>query len=100
MTKDITEDQVNTLNFIFNNKLKGKPLEAIDKPLEEYIFSEMNYSLEVIKPVMEQLNKVIHEESNSLLMLSHTFSKNPASRKSTDTLVALRLDKFSLNSTK
>ena len=24
--EDITEDQVNTLNFIFNNKLKGKPI--------------------------------------------------------------------------
>lgn len=65
--EDITEDQVNTLNFIFNNKLKGKPLEAINKPLEEYIFSEMNYSLGVIKPVMEQLNKVIHEESKVYL---------------------------------
>ena len=40
--EDITEDQVNTLNFIFNNKLKGKPIEEIDKHLEEYIFSEMN----------------------------------------------------------
>lgn len=65
--EDITEGQVNTLNFIFNNKLKGKPLEAIDKPLEEYIFSEMNYSLTVIKPVMEQLGKVIHEESKVYL---------------------------------
>ena len=61
-TQDITEEQVNTLNFIFNNKLKGKPLESIDKPLEEYIFSQMNYSLEVIKPIMYQLNKVINEE--------------------------------------
>ena len=60
--QDITEDQVETLNFIFNNKLRGKPLDAIDKPLEEYIFSHMNYSLEVIKPIMEQLNKVINEE--------------------------------------
>ena len=59
--QDITEEQVETLNFIFNNKLKGKPLEAIDKPLEKYIFSQMNYSLEVIKPIMEQLNKVINE---------------------------------------
>ena len=65
--EEITEEQVNTLNFIFNNKLKGKPLEAIDKPLEEYIFSEMHYSLAVIKPVMEQLNKVIHEESQMYL---------------------------------
>ncbi len=64
---DITEEQVNTLNFIFSNKLKGKPLEEIDKPLEEYIFSEMNYSLSVIKPVMEQLNKVVNEESQIYL---------------------------------
>lgn len=65
--EDITEEQVTTLNFIFNNKLKGKPLEAIDKPLEEYIFSEMNYSLNMIKPVMEQLDRVIHEESKLYL---------------------------------
>ncbi len=65
--EDITEEQVTTLNFIFNNKLKGKPLESIDKPLEEYIFSEMNYSLKVIKPVMQQLNKVINEESQVYL---------------------------------
>ena len=42
--------------------MKGKPLEAIDKPLEEYIFSHMNYSLNVIKPIMAQLNKAINEE--------------------------------------
>ena len=65
--EDITEEQVNTLNFIFNNKLRGKPLESIDKPLEEYIFSEMHYSLKVIKPVMEQLDKVINEESEIYL---------------------------------
>ena len=60
--EDITNEQVETLNFIFNNKLKGKPLDEIDKPLEEYIFSHMNYSLNVIKPIMEQLNKAINEE--------------------------------------
>lgn len=65
--EDLTEEQVNTLNFIFNNKLKGKPFEEIDKPLEEYIFSEMNYSLKMLKPVMEQLNRVIHEESKFYL---------------------------------
>ena len=36
--QDISEEQVDTLNFIFNNKLRGKPLDFIDKPLEEYIF--------------------------------------------------------------
>ena len=59
--EDISEEQVETLTFIFNNKLKGKPLEEIDRPLEEYIFSQMNYSLKVIKPVMEQLNMLISE---------------------------------------
>lgn len=65
--EDITEEQVNTLNFIFNNKLKGKPIESIDKPLEEYIFSEMNYSLKVIRPIMNQLNKAINEEAKVYL---------------------------------
>ena len=65
--QDITNEQVETLNFIFNNKLKGKPLDWIDKPLEEYIFSHMSYSLEVIKPIMEQLNRVINEEEKIYL---------------------------------
>ena len=65
--QDITEDQVETLNFIFNNKLKGQPLELIDKPLEQYIFSHMNYSLGVIKPIINQLNKAINEEEKIYL---------------------------------
>ena len=65
--EDITNEQVDTLNFIFNNKLKGKPLDEIDKPLEEYIFSQMNYSLEVIKPIMKELNRVINKENEIYL---------------------------------
>ena len=65
--EDITEEQVNTLNFLFNNKLKGKPIEAIDKPLEEYIFSEMKDSLRMIKPVMEQLGRAVNEEAKLYL---------------------------------
>lgn len=65
--ESISEKQVETLNFIFNNKLKGQPLTKIDKPLEEYIFSEMSYSLNVIKPVIEQIKKVIKQESNLYL---------------------------------
>ena len=65
--QDISEEQVDTLNFIFNNKLRGKPLDFIDKPLEQYIFSHMNYSLGVIKPIMEQLTKAINEEEKIYL---------------------------------
>ena len=65
--EDLKDEQVETLNFIFNNKLKGKPLDTINGPLEKYIFSEMNYSLKVIKPIMEQINKVVNEESKIYL---------------------------------
>ncbi len=65
--EDITESQVETLNFIFNNKLRGKPLGKIDKPMEEYILSEMNYQVSVIKPIIEQINKAVNEQNNLYL---------------------------------
>ena len=51
-----------TINYMFNNKLKGKPLEIIDIPLEKYLINEMKYSVKVIKPIIEQIRKVINEE--------------------------------------
>ena len=65
--EDINQSQVETLNNLFNSKLKGKPLSKIDKPMEEYIYSEITYSVDVIKPIIEQINKVIEEESNIYL---------------------------------
>lgn len=65
--EDINQSQVETLNNLFNSKLKGKPLSKIDKPMEEYILSEINYSVEVIKPIIEQINKVIEEENQIYL---------------------------------
>lgn len=65
--EDITSSQVETLNNLFNSKLKGKPLSKIDKPMEEYILSEITYSVDVIKPIIEQINKVIEEESSIFL---------------------------------
>ncbi len=64
---DINVSQVDTLNNLFNNKLKGKPLSKIDKPMEEYILSEINYSVEVIKPIIEQINKIVEEQSKVYL---------------------------------
>ena len=65
--EDITQEQVETLNYMFNNKLKGKPLEIINQPMEEYIQQEMNYSVNVIKPIIEQLKKVISEDEELYL---------------------------------
>ncbi|MBR3249176.1 MAG: heat-inducible transcription repressor HrcA [Clostridia bacterium] len=65
--EDITDKQVETLNYMFNNKLKGEPIEKIDRPLEEYLFDEMTYSVKVIKPIIEQLKKVIAEDDTIYL---------------------------------
>ena len=61
--EDITENQVQTLSYMFNNKLKGEPITKIDKPLEKYLVEEMSYSVNLIKPIIEQMKKVVEEES-------------------------------------
>ena len=50
--EDVTQEQVDTITYLFNNKLKGKPLTQIDKPMEEYMHSEMSSVLNVVKPVL------------------------------------------------
>lgn len=60
--EDITQKQVETMNYMFNNKLKGQPIETIDRPLEEYLYDEMTYSVNVIKPVIEQIKKALQDE--------------------------------------
>ncbi len=60
--EDITEKQVETINYMFNNKLKNQPIEIIDVPLQEYLINEMKYSVKVIKPIIEQIKKVLQEE--------------------------------------
>ena len=65
--EDITLNQVEGLNNIFNNRLRGKPLEKIDKPMEEYIMSAMSDQINVIKPIITQLNRVIGEEAQMYL---------------------------------
>ena len=75
--KDITEEQVDTISLVFNNKLKGKPLSSINVPMEEYIMSEMNYRLDVIKPIVNQITKVINDESEVYLRGADQALDNP-----------------------
>ncbi len=65
--EDITQEQVDTLNYFFNNKLKGEPIEKIDASLEEYIFRELKYSINIIRPIIEQMKKLIEEEEKIYL---------------------------------
>ena len=60
--EDITQEQVETLTYLFNNRLKGKPISDIDKPMEEYMHSEMDNILKVVKPVLEQIKKALTED--------------------------------------
>lgn len=59
--EDITQEQVNDLTFIFNNKLVGKPLEIMNNSFEDYIMTEMKTGIEIIKKVVEEINKIIAE---------------------------------------
>ena len=61
--EDVTEKQIETINYMFNQKLKGQPLEKIDRPMEEYLYDEMTYSINVIKPIIDQIKKVLSEEN-------------------------------------
>lgn len=65
--EDINEKQVETMNYMFNNKLKNQPIETIDRPLEEYLYDEMTYSVNVIKPIIEQIKKVLEEDNKIYL---------------------------------
>ena len=65
--EDINQNQVDGLNYTFNNKLRGKPFEKIDKPMEEYILSTMSDQVNVIKPIILQMNKAI-EESDKIYL--------------------------------
>lgn len=65
--EDISDKQVETLNYIFNNKLKGEPIEKINKPLEDFLVEEMKDSVKVIKPIIVQIKKVLFEDEKIYL---------------------------------
>ena len=65
--EDINEKQVETMNYMFNNKLKHQPIETIDRPLEEFLYDEMTYSINVIRPIIEQIKKVLEQDERIYL---------------------------------
>lgn len=65
--EDVSEKQVETINYMFNQKLKGQSFDIIDVPLEEYLINEMRYSVKVIRPIIEQLKKAILEDDKLYL---------------------------------
>ena len=65
--EDITDSQIDSLNHTFKNKLIGKPLTKIDKPMEEYILESMEDQVDVIKPIIQQMNRTLEQSENIYL---------------------------------
>ncbi len=74
---DISQEQVDTLNIIFNNKLRGQYLSIIDVPMEKYIINEMAYKVDVIKPIINQITKLLNDESRIYLKGANRALDNP-----------------------
>ena len=65
--EDISQNQIRGLNQVFNNKLKGKILNEIDEPMEEYMTRTMNDQAHIIKQIIDQMNKAIGKSGNVYL---------------------------------
>lgn len=78
---DVSQEQIETLNALFNKKLKGKPLSIIDKPIEEFIMNEMNYKIDVIKPIIKQLNKTLKQDDRVYIQGTKQALDNPEFRE-------------------
>ena len=61
--EEINEKQVELLTSMFNTKLAGKPLTEIAVPFEEYMFDQMENIVQVVKSIVEQLKRVLEEDS-------------------------------------
>ncbi len=57
--EDITQEQVDDLTQLFNSKLVGKPLEVISGPIEDFIMDELKMGIEIIKKIIDEINKII-----------------------------------------
>lgn len=57
--EDLDEVQVDDLTYLFRNKLVGRPLETINSPIEEFIMAEVNAGINVIKKIIQEINRII-----------------------------------------
>lgn len=65
--EDISEEQIADLTVIFKNKLIGKPLDEINIPIEEFITEEMKTGINIIRKIIEEINKILDDSSDVYL---------------------------------
>ncbi len=79
--EDITDAQVEDLTFIFKKKLIGKPLEKLNTPLEDFIIEEMKTGINIIKKVLEEINKIIEDSQKIYLQGANKVVDMPEFKK-------------------
>lgn len=80
--EDIEQEQIDDLSFIFKNKLVGKPLEKVNVHLEEFIAEEMKTGINIIKKIIEEINKILEESQKVYLEGVNKVVDMPEFRKS------------------
>lgn len=79
--EDIDQPQVDDLTYLFKNKLVGKPLETINSPIEEFIMTEVNTGINVIKKIIEEINRIILESKQIYLDGANNVTDMPEFKK-------------------
>lgn len=57
----LTKEFIDSLNNIFTKKLVGKKISEINSSIENFIKEEMEIGINIIKKIIEEINKVIFE---------------------------------------
>lgn len=80
--EDIDQAQVDDLSVLFKNKLVGKPLEKLNSPLEDFIAVEMKMGINIIKKVIEEINKILESDSSKVYLEgTNKFLEQPEFKK-------------------
>lgn len=65
--EDVVEEQIKDLNYMFSNKMVGRPLEELGENIEEFVTKEMKNSISIIKKIIEEINKIFKENDDLIL---------------------------------
>ena len=79
--EDINSSQVEDLTMIFKNKLVGKSLDEIKMPIEEFITEELKTGINIIKKIVEEINKLLEETNNIYLEGTNNITDLPEFQK-------------------
>lgn len=79
--EDLDQPQVDDLTYLFKNKLVGKPLETINSPIEEFIMAEVNTGINVIKKIIEEINRIILKSKQIYLDGANNVTDMPEFKK-------------------